>query len=156
MKPTLAILLLLMYAAGGVAQSSRLGTFEFEKTQAGHRAVVTFRTRTFKPRNHRILKDASYQTRIDGRLARGTDGNVPNIEISRMSFWLNGREIAIPKSLYSDCFEPNLERSYVKIRFRDNFQSVVVSISGSDGAGGYQVRWQLRSNGHHSRSISTF
>jgi hypothetical protein len=156
MKPILAILLLLMGAAGGVAQSSRLGTFKFEKARAGNRAIVTFRTRAFQPRNHKIVKDASYQTRVDGRLALGTDGNVPNVEISRMSFRLNGSEIAIPKSLYSDCFEPNLERGYVEISFRDNFNSIVVSMSGSDGAGGYQVRWRLRANRHHSRSISTF
>jgi hypothetical protein len=156
MKLILAIFLVLMSAAGGVAQSSRLGTFKFERKQTGHRTVVTFRTQAFEARKHRIVKDSSYRTRVNGRVALGTDGNVPNVEIIRMKFLLDGREIVIPKSLYSDCFEPNLERDHVKIRFRDNFQSVVVSMSGSDGAGGYQVHWRLRANGRHSRSISTF
>ncbi len=156
MKSLLAILITLLGAAVGAAQTDSLGAFKVEKKQAGHRALVTFNARAFEPQKHKISKDRSYQTRVDGRLAYGTDGNVPKVEIRVMKFELDGREIGISKRFYSDLFEPHLEGSYVTIRFLNNFQSVIVSMLGSDGAGGYQVRWRLRASGNHSRSISTF
>lgn len=156
MKSLLAILIMFLGAAVGAAQTDGLGAFKFEKKQAGHRALVTFSTRLFEPQNHKISKDHTYQTRVDGRLAYGTDGNVPKVGISVMKFELDGKEIRIPKRFYSDLFEPNLEGSHVTVRFLNNFQSVIVSMSGSDGAGGYQARWRLRASGIHARSINTF
>ena len=154
MKPILAILLLLVFAVSGMSQAPH-GTFKFETKQKGHKALIIFRTGAFEPRKHRIAKDRSYQPRVDGRLAHGTDGNVPKREIREMKLWIDGRPIAIPRHIYSDCFEPNLDQASVKVRFVNNFQSVIVSMSGSDGAGGYHVIWRLRKTGKHSRSIST-
>jgi hypothetical protein len=71
-----------------------------------------------------------------------------------MRFYLDGKEIRIPSRLYADCFEPNFGNDYVTLKFGRGFQSVIISMSGSDGAGGYQVIWTLRKNGQHRRSIS--
>jgi len=94
------------------------------------------------------------QTMVDGRPAIGTDGNIPGVEIDSMRFYLDGKEIRIPSRLYADCFEPNFGNDYVTLKFGRDLQSVIISMSGSDGAGGYQVVWRLRKNGQHRRSIS--
>jgi hypothetical protein len=58
------------------------------------------------------------------------------------------------KRLYADCYEPNLNESDLEIKFERGFQGVMISMVGSDGAGGYEVTWRLRKNGNHTRSIS--
>ena len=70
-----------------------------------------------------------------------------------MRFYLDGKEIKIPKRLYADCFDPNLGNDYVTLEFGDELRSVVITISGSDGAGGYQAVWRLKKDGQHRRSI---
>jgi hypothetical protein len=154
MKPFLIILLTLISATGSLAQSNRIGTFKFEKRQGTHKALVIFHTRAFEPSKHRVTKARNYQTIVDGRLARGTDGNVPNIEIESIKLLFDGTEVTIPRKQYSDCFEPSLEGSSLAIRFGRDFRSMIVTMSGSDGAGSYEVVWRFWKNGYHSRSFS--
>ena len=90
---------------------------------------------------------------VDGRPAIGTDGNIPGVEIESMRFYLDGREIKIPRRLYADCFDPKFGSDYVTLEFGRDFRGVVVRMSGSDGAGGYQAIWRLRKDGRHGRSI---
>ena len=153
MKSFLIILLTLIAATASLAQSNRIGAFKFEKRQGTHNALVVFHTRAFEPSKHEV-KARNYQTIVDGRFAHGTDGNVPNIEIRSIKLSLDGTEVAIPRKLYSDCFEPSLDGRYLAIRFGRNFQSVIISMSGSDGAGTYKVVWRFQRNGYHSRSFS--
>jgi hypothetical protein len=153
MKPFLIILLILIGATASLAQANRIGTFRFEKKQGTHKALVIFHTRAFEPSKHKVTKARNYQTIVDGRMARGTDGNVPNIEIESIKLLLDGADITIPRKQYSDCFEPSLDGSYLAIRFGRDFRSVIVTVSGSDGAGSYEVVWRFRKNGYHSRSF---
>ena len=121
--------------------------------QGTHKALVIFHTRAFEPTKHKV-KARNYQTIVDGRFAHGTDGNVPNIEIESIKLLLDGTDVTIPRKHYSDCFEPSLDGSYLAIRFGRDFRSVIVTMSGSDGAGSYEVVWRFRKNGYHSRSFS--
>jgi len=150
----LAISLLVNAAGGALNQPKTVGEFKFSKKHADHSAVLKIRTKQFRSSEHRISRDAQYQTSVDGRRAWGTDGNVPNIEIVSMTVVIDGRELSIPKNLFRDCYEPNLDERFLQMRFGPQFKSVIVSMSGSDGAGGYEVVWQLKSNGHHSRSVN--
>jgi hypothetical protein len=154
MNLLLAIALLVNADLGALNQTKTVGAFRFSKNQAGHSAVLIVRTKQFLSSNHRISRDNQYQTKVDGRFAWGTDGNIPNIEIYSMTFLLDGRKLSIPQKLFKDCYEPNLDYRFLKIRFGPQFKSVIVSMSGSDGAGGYDVVWRLESTGHHSRSIN--
>src|SRR5262249_31398945 len=120
-----------------------------------HSAILIIRTKRFRSSEHRIAVDSQYQTRVDGRRAWGTDGNNPNIEIDSMILVLDGKELTVPKKLFKDCYEPNLDHRSLKMRFGSEFKSVIVSMSGSDGAGGYEVVWRLASNEHHSRSVNS-
>lgn len=154
MRPTFAMLLVLLIPTGVFAQPKGTRTFQFEKKEGSHTARVVFRTRIFARAGHRSVRVVRGQTMVDGRPAIGTDGNIPGVEIDSMRFYLNGKEVRIPSRLYADCFEPNFGNDYVTLKFAADFQSVIITMSGSDGAGGYQVIWRLRKNGQHRRSIT--
>jgi hypothetical protein len=154
MKTFLAVILTLIGFATSLAQSNGIGAFKFEKRQGSHKALVIFHTRAFEPSKHRVTKARNYQTLIDGRWAHGTDGNVPKIEIALVKLSLDGKDVSIPGRIYADCFEPDLNASDLVLRFGRNFRSVIITMSGSDGAGSYEVIWRLRKNGNHSRSFS--
>ena len=153
MKTMSALFLVLIISTGVSAQSQRVGTFQFEKKQGSHKARVVFRTRMFERARHRSTRVEQGQTMVDGRAAIGTDGSIPAVEIVSMRFYLDGKEIKIPGRLYADCFDPNFGKDHVILKFGPAFQSVIVSMSGSDGAGGYEVIWTLFKNGQHRRSI---
>jgi hypothetical protein len=153
MRATSATLLVLVIFTGAFAQPKRVGTFQFEKKQGPHTARVVFRTRTLARARQRVTGVGQGQTMVDGRPAIGTDGNIPAVEIVSMRFYLDGKEIKIPERLYADCFDPNFGNEHVTLKFGPAFRSVIVSMSGSDGAGGYQAIWRLRSDGRHDRSI---
>lgn len=153
MRATSAMFLVLFMSAAVSAQSERTETFRFEKKEGPHTARVVFRTRSFARARHRSTRVVRGQTMVDGRPAIGTDGNIPGSEIYSMRFYFDGKEIRIPRRLYADCFEPRLGNDYVTLEFGRDFRGVTITMSGSDGAGGYQAIWRLRKDGRHSRSI---
>ena len=153
MRATSAMFLVLLVSAGVPAQSKRVETFQFEKKAGSHVARVVFRTRRFTRAGHRSTRVVRGQTMVNGRPAIGTDGNIPGVEIESMRFYLDGKEIKVPRRLYADCFDPKFGDDYVTLEFGRDFRGVVVKMSGSDGAGGYQAIWRLRKDGRHRRSI---
>ena len=155
MKATSLMFLVLLISAGVRAQPKRVETFQFEKKAGSHVARVVFRTKRFTRAGHRSTRVVRGQTMIDGRPAIGTDGNIPGVEIGSMRLYLDGKEIKIPRRLYADCFDPKFGNDYVTLEFGREFRSVVITMSGSDGAGGYQAIWRLSKDGKHRRSIST-
>jgi len=153
MRLTFAMLLVLAMSAGVCAQSKGVRTFPFEKKGGSHTARVVFRTRVFERARHRSTEVREGQTMVDGRPAIGTDGSIPGVEIDSMRFYFDGKEIKVPSKLYADCFDPNFGKEHVTLKFGRDGRSVIVTMSGSDGAGGYAVSWTLRKNGRHVRSI---
>jgi len=155
MRKSLTTVVALLFLAGAstvCAQDKRIGTFQFEK-KGSHTAKVLFQTRAFDRSNHQV-EYGNFHNRVDGRVAYGAE-SVPSVEISSVKFFFDGRVIKVPRSLYSDCYNPNFDsRMFVKMRFSRDLQSVIISMSGSDGAGGYEVIWRLKKNGKHSRSVS--
>lgn len=147
------MLSLLIISTSAVAQADKVGTFKFEKKTGSHVVRVVFHTRTFERSRHRITGDETHQTSIDGRPAIGTDGNFPQVEIDSMRVYFDGQEVKVPSRLYADCFEPHLGKGDVKLKVGSDFQSVTIEMSGSDGAGGYEMTWRLKKNGRHSRSV---
>jgi hypothetical protein len=151
---SLAAVVTLFFAGASIvcAQDKRIGTFQFE-SKASHTAKVIFQTRAFDRSKHKV-EYGNFHNRVDGRVAYGAE-SVPSVEISSVKFFFDGRAIKVPRSLYSDCYNPNFDsQKFVKMRFSRDLQSVIISMSGADGAGGYEVTWRLRKNGKHSRSFS--
>ena len=152
-----ATLLILACAACAYAQrapAGKLGTFRFEDRREGHTSRLVFRTGAFEPSKHRITfgkpSDPLY-LKVDGRGAFGVDGNTPRTEIKSFEFYFDGRRVAVPRRLYSDCFNPSFGKDYFAVKNGDDGASLLVFMAGSDAAGSYQVLWVLRKDGRHSR-----
>lgn len=157
---------LLMIGIVPAIQNKKLGTFSFAERKGGHEARVVFKTRRFDSRNHKIayantqyLKSHNiflapgvrYVTRIDGRVPLGVDGSVPDVEIESLRFFYDGKEVAVPARLYADCYNPNLHKDYLAVRFDDEGAGIFIFMNGSDGAGTFDVIWVLRVDCLHSR-----
>jgi hypothetical protein len=65
----------------------------------------------------------------------------------------SGKNAVIPRSLFADCFNPGFVKTNFVARLNDAGDALFVFMAGSDGAGGYEVMWVLRKDGHHSRFV---
>jgi hypothetical protein len=151
MKKLFALLIILISLTNILAQSKRIGTFQYQKKKGSHLARIIIFTRAFDSSKHKKTYDEnSGKNLIDGRVAYGAEG-MPKAEIQSIKFFFDGREIKVPRWLYADCYDPNFDSTNFRIRFGRERQEVFVTMSGADGAGGYEVVWVLRKNGRHSR-----
>jgi hypothetical protein len=149
MKLLIAVFVLLISAVFSIAQQKK-DTFEFVEQKGSQTVKLVFKTKPFVRANHKV-EISGIRTKVDGRVGLGTDGNVPRTEIASVRLFWNKVEIPVPKNLYADCFEPNLEADYFRLKFGDDGESLLVFMAGSDAAGGYQVFWVFRKDGKHSR-----
>jgi hypothetical protein len=142
------------------------GIFKFDASRDGHIATISFTVREFNPKEHKIsglsLSDRN-AFRIDGRVPIGVDCSIPKYHIQSIDLVFDGRSIRIPKELYSDCYEPafawpmshkSISNAFA-VKIADDLKGVFAFMSGSDGAGHYDVIWVLRSDGKHSRITNT-
>lgn len=81
----------------------------------------------------------------------GVDGGLPGTQINSLRVTFNGQEISIDPKFYTDCFNPT---GSIDVIISDDRQSVFVIMRGSDAAGSYQVLWNFRPDGNHSRLTS--
>src|ERR1043165_5294682 len=130
----------------------KLGTFQFEETEGSHTAKIIFQTKVFDLSKRRV-EYGNFHNRVDGRIAYGAE-SVPTVKISSVRFLFDGKEIKVPRRLYRDCYNPNFESTYVKVRFSRNYDGLIVSMAGADGAGAYEVIWRFNQNGKHSWSTT--
>jgi hypothetical protein len=150
MKNLGILIVLLLSFSTALAQSKRFGTFRFHTRKAGHTASVIFRVKSFT--SGKPVYDPRVGVMVNGRKAHGAE-STPEAEISSMVVSFDGRHVRIAPRLYSDCFDPNFRDNPLIIRFGRNFGTVRISMGGSDGAGGYEVTWVVRTNGHTTRSF---
>jgi len=168
MRLSLTLFVSLFVAGNLVAQTEKpghvtpQGTAEFSVRAGAHIAKVIFTSKIFAPSAHKIVRTKDCLT-IDGKKPIGTDCTVPSAEIASMRLFIDGREIVIPKRLYSDCYQPprfgeyqeGLRNNNVAIKFSDDLQAVFVFMAASDGAGVYNAIWTFRKDGRHSRFTNT-
>src|SRR5258705_802088 len=109
MRIVFVFTLLLTAVVHASAQNKKLGTFRFVAKHGSRTATLILKTKVFDPSSHKvaIVKEGDSQvTKIDGRTALGTDASIPNVEIDYMKIYFGGKEIPVPRKLYSDCFDP--------------------------------------------------
>jgi hypothetical protein len=165
----ISALLLLPTAAVGQGQS--IGSFRLSDRNRNQTATLIVKTKPFSRSTHRItfaspeylkkhdiqitpLREVRIVSAIDGRQEwLGTDGEIPRVEIASMVVSFRGKRMAVPQELYSDCFEPSFLKNNFIAKLNDVGDTLFVFMAGSDGAGGYQVMWVLRKDGHHSRFV---
>jgi hypothetical protein len=137
----------------------REGAAEFVTKKQNHTARIIFESKLLDPRKHKIRESGGCVT-IDGHLPLGTDCGMPQVEIASMRFFFDGKEIPIPRKLYSDCYSPPYFKTYsdrgwidkyLNIKFSDDLRSVFLFLAAGDGAGVYDAIWVLRKDGTHTR-----
>jgi len=147
-------MILLLVPSGAYSQAKKVGTFRFTEKRGMHAARLVFRTGAFERSKHKITYGKRLELtvlKVDGHMALGVDGNVPRVEIQSIDFFFDGKKVTVPRRLYADLYEPNLDKNYFATKIGDDESSLLVFMAGSDAAGGYQVIWVLRKDGRHSR-----
>lgn len=86
-----------LFGLNGYAQK----TVEFVESNGAHKVKIIVKTKPFDAKAHKI-KTVESSTVIDGKRALGTDGGIPRTEIELIKLVFDGKEISIPKSLFSD------------------------------------------------------
>src|ERR1700704_5594429 len=100
MKTVLIGFVFLASCICALAQSKRIGTFQFVETKHGHTAKIVFKTSAFNRSRHRIVSSREgLVSKIDGRAPLGTDGGIPQIEIESVRLYIDGKEVPVPKNL---------------------------------------------------------
>lgn len=117
--------------------------------------VVDVRGQRFDQTKHKLTTDDSGGVRkVDGRRVLGTDAGPPEslkLELASVQVSWNGTTHRLPKRFYADCFNaPATPRILVS----DGFRSVMISISGGDGAGAYSVTWTVSQTGVVTRFLA--
>ncbi len=148
-----------------LAQNEKRSTFdpngvaEFIEKKDGHTVRLLVRTAAFEPSRHKITREKECVT-IDSRVPLGTDCGIPHVEISSIRLFFDGKEVRVPRQLYSDCYSPPLFHEYkrrgvvnrfLSIKFSDDMKGVFVFMMAGDGAGVYDVIWVFRKAGNHTR-----
>jgi hypothetical protein len=154
MRRHIVLAVLLTLILNSSARARDIEAFRFEVRKGTHRAALILKTKAFDPSKHRMRLKMFGElglTMVDGRVALGAEGGTPSVEIESFRFILDGKEVRVPRRLYSDCFNPGTDASRFVLKFGQDTQSVFVFMNGSDGAGVYDVVWVLRKDGRHSR-----
>ncbi|MBB3186796.1 hypothetical protein [Microbacter margulisiae] len=92
--------------------------------------------------------------RIDEHDIWGSEYGYPKYELSQFKVTLNGQPIQIPKTLYNDCYNPDVNGDGITIVVADDKKSVLVEMNSGDGANTYFVWWTISLNGKVTRYIS--
>jgi len=151
MKNVVAVAILFCSFTGTLAQSRRISAYQFQKSKGKHTTRIVIRNEPFNSSRHKVGYDErTGRNLVDGRVAYGAE-SVPQTQVDSIEFYFDGTKIKVPRWLYADCYNPNLENEYVNVRFSRDLQSVLVTMWGADGAGAYGVVWVLRKDGKHSR-----
>lgn len=93
--------------------------------------------------------DMSYLEKINGNEIWGSDGNIPKNQYKQFILTLGDEKINLP---IDNLFEPNLNYTTVNIDYENN--TIYISASNSDGAGGYEVLWII-ANGKFLQRLTT-
>ena len=108
-------------------------------------------------RGKKVVDYMTVKNLIDNQYSYGIDGNVPNFKIENLTVKINGQQIEIPESVYSNLFEPHFCKSYLPMKAYEssNGKYIYLYMDGSDGAGGYSVKWIFDKNKYISRIVAT-
>lgn len=138
------------------------------KTKKGDSLFLFVREKKFERSKHKFhLEDTVYKlihnrkivdhvvenATIDGKRSYGVDGDVPKTEISELKIKWGSSWLKIPRSAYSNLFEPYFP-SIEAYLSRDK-KLLFVYLSGSDGAGSYSVKFVFDRNQYLARLVTT-
>jgi hypothetical protein len=112
--------------------------------------------RPFRRERHHLKLSGDQVETVDGRSPLGTDGGPPEAlrtEIARVRVGWGGTTVEVPKELFQDCFNGSLSTG-VMVKPSDDFASVMIRLSGGDGAGAYEAYLIASRDGFSTRFLA--
>ena len=99
-------------------------------------------------------KGDHYEYKIDGKPFEGTDGSEPETEYKSFVVSINGKQVNIPKSAYTDMYVPAFSETSVYYDKEDDI--IYIEAQNGTGAGGYDVCWQIVKGVYKTREVGHF
>ncbi len=97
-------------------------------------------------------KDKSFLEKINGKRFWGTDGRIPKTTFKSITITIGTQTIELPKNAFEDLYEPNLFRT--QINYDKSSNTLYISSSNSDGAGGYELAWVIEKGQYKERKVA--
>jgi hypothetical protein len=105
----------------------------------------------FNENKNKIAKDRNGNViSINNKYVWGTDGGLPTHYINSITILKNNKNILIPKSAYSDLFEPSFNAVHV---YLINNSTFYLFMENSDGAGVYDVVFIFVNGKYYKRFV---
>lgn len=151
--------------------SDSIVTFNYT-SKTGDKIEIKIEKGLFDPSKHKLdIADTVYkyihgQKRvdylkvkniIDGKYSYGIDATMPQSEIKSLTVNWNGQILTIPDSAYTNLYQPHLCFDHLVVESyltKDN-KNIYIYISGSDGAGGYSVKFVFDKVKYLTRIVGT-
>jgi hypothetical protein len=135
--------------------------FQSELTVGREKVRITLKRGRFDPAGHRFQRGESGRVLVDGVRAVGTDSFSPQQHLSEFRVEWNGRKIPISPKMFEFVFQPSLEEKRgsfdsdgsVFVLGSEAGNSVLLLISGGDGAGSFNSWWIITKGGHVDRFV---
>lgn len=125
---------------------------QINKEDNGHSFSLTISKKLFDAKDHDLSK-IQFNT-IDNDTAFGIDGSLPKYELSEITLNIDDKYILIPEDFYKRFYNPSLEynpdNKNIDAFFNNDYQTVILLMNASDGAGAYPLVLLLNKNGNHS------
>lgn len=110
---------------------------------------VVVETAKFDPKGHRMgyrtIEGQRVLLRIDGRDYSGSDGTIPETEITSITVEAEGRRFSVPREAFQSLFNPQLGKNFLSgtPKVINSPKSMTISFRGGDGAGSYGVSFSV-------------
>lgn len=127
-------------------ESIPLKTLSKNSIQLANKEIkITLKQRAFDEAKHTYAYDEEYSNviiHIDNRNFMGTDGEMPTTEYQSVQIEMGKNNvIALPPAAFEYLYQPNLENT--KAYYNHEADILYITSMNSDGAGGYQVVWEI-------------
>jgi hypothetical protein len=108
----------------------------------------------FNKANHKIKYKSTYAVEIDNKPIWGKDGDLPKMQISSIFVKIGKDTIIIPKSAYSDLFEPSLT-GMLNVYYSKDRKRFYIAMGNGDGAGFYEATLIIQDKLYWGRVLDT-
>ena len=145
-------LIVLFFSFAVFAQTNEILHTQINKEDNGHSFSFSISKKLFNTNEHDLSK-IQFNT-LDNDTVFGIDGSLPKYEISEITLKIDDKNILITKDFYKRFYNPSLayDSNFKNIDafFNNNYETVIVLMNASDGAGAYPLIMLLNKNEHHT------
>jgi len=116
--------------------------------------TISIESKNFESNTAKLTfsKDKSFLEKINGKHFWGTDGRIPKTTFKSITITIGSQTIELPKNAFEDLYEPSLFNT--KVNYDKSSNTLYISSSNSDGAGGYELVWVIEKGQYKERKVT--